>query len=173
MALIDVVSYKQDILKALLSNSVIVDLIDSQQPEYIPSQPDSLIRANLYDFLYIPDNVTIADCYILVECLLSNPSARNDYFNNWHTEITIVCHKGRMVLPDRVGTRVDNIAYELTKMFDGVRGLGFNELRLISDRPSSLDETFRCRTLVFQNLDAKESRYNVKNPTASIKDYSL
>jgi hypothetical protein len=161
MALIDITSYKNDLILALVSNPEILRLIDSQQPEYTPSDPLSVINTNIFGYHYVPETTRIADCYLLIECGVSSPSKNNDYFNAMKTTITVLCHQSRMSHPEG-GTRTDKVAFEIGKMLDGKIGLGFGEFQLVQSVPDSLSEIFKFRMLTFNNLDAKESRYNLK-----------
>ena len=48
MATLDISAYKMELLTDIYNTPAIVAAIDSQSPEYVKNEPDSLIYANLF-----------------------------------------------------------------------------------------------------------------------------
>jgi hypothetical protein len=164
MALIDLASYKFDLAEAIISVPTIVAAIDPKFEDFDPAIPDSILNKNIFVYDYVPDIQTVTETYLLIEAAILRPHRSNDFFNDVQTSIRILCHQSRMQMKGYSGTRLDYIAYELTKLLDGDLKYGMGGgLRLQSNVPGMLNETYKFRLLTFENLDVKESKYYVKD----------
>lgn len=155
--MINISGYKTELLLDIYGNERIVEAIDSQSPEYVPGEPDTLLYRNLFPFLRVPFTQNIADTYVLVAVDVDRVSRYNRTYAKYHTTIWSLAHLDRMEMPRRFGaTRIDYIAEELVALFHGQRKFGFSELELISNKEVLLDTKYLYRELVFVCDDLRE-----------------
>ena len=138
-----------ELLRDLFQCGAVVEGIDSQSPLYTRGEPDSLVYANLFPYLRVPDTQTIADTYIMVAVDVAHISRHNPTYAKYATAIWVLAHQERMRMAGRNGTRIDFLAEQVKALLDGQRKYGFSELQLMSNREIILNEKYQYRELRF------------------------
>jgi hypothetical protein len=156
MAMIDVSAYKMELLSDIYNNPRIVEALDSQQLEVIKDEPDTLMYKNLFPYMRVPETQNKADTYILLSVDMDRVNRNNRTYAIYKTTIWTMAHIDRMQMEARFqATRIDYIAMELDKLFDGSRKFGFSPFELISNREVLLDVKYIYRELVFVCSDLR------------------
>jgi hypothetical protein len=149
MPIISVSKYKAEMLQDIVNTPVIVEAIDSQQPEAVTEEPDSLIYRNIFPYIRIPETQTKADTYILLSVDIDRINRHNKTYAVYRTMFWVLAHKESMEMEGQNATRIDFIGEELIKLFDGKHKFGFSEFELISNREILLNEKYHYRELTF------------------------
>jgi len=157
MPIISISEYKMELLKDVYKDKKIVSALDSQQLDYVPDEPDSLIYLNLFPYLRIPETQNKADTYVLISVDIDKISRSNQTYAMYTTTFWILTHKERMKLAGFNATRIDYISEEVKKLFDGVQKFGFSEFELISNREIILNEKYTYRELTFTCYDLRHA----------------
>ena len=155
--MINVSDYKMELLSDMYKNEKIVAGIDSQAPEYVPGEPDSLMYVNLFPFMRVPETQNVADTYILISVDIDRVSRYNGTYARYLTTMWALASMDRMRMPPQYGaTRIDYLAEELTRTFHGQRKFGFSEFELISSKEVLLDVKYLYRELMFVCHDLRQ-----------------
>jgi hypothetical protein len=149
MSIININEYKMDLLTDVFNNPKIVEALDSQQTDIIKDEPDSLIYRNLFPYLRIPDTQNKADTYVLLAVDIDRINNSNKTYAIYKVSFWVLAHMDRMQIEGYNSTRIDFIAQELDRMFDGQQKFGFSEFELISNREIILNEKYHYRELIF------------------------
>ena len=136
-------------LQDLINTPVIVEAINSQQPDVVTDEPDSLIYRNIFPYIRIPETQSKADTYILLSVDVDRINRNNKTYAMYRTVFWILAHKESMEMDNQNATRIDFISEEIMKLFDGKQKFGFSEFELISNREILLNEKYHYRELVF------------------------
>lgn len=70
----------------------------------------------------------------------------------------ILCHQADINIAELSSPRHDIIAAEITDMFQGSNDFG-TQLKLMSDKPSVVDNDYAARTLVFAQITTNSITY--------------
>ena len=158
MALIDISSYKLDLIKDLIASETILTGIDSQQADI--HSPDDYIYKNIYPFAYLPDTETKSDTFILFFVDLPNINRQNPTFADIRLTIWVLVHKDRQQMKEQNASRADYLGEEIRKMLDGSKNYGYGVLDLVASREVILNEKYVYRELIFRTVDMKMSSHN-------------
>jgi len=136
-------------LQDIINTPVIAEAIDSQQPDVVLDEPDSLIYKNIFPYIRIPETQSKADTYILLSVDIDRISRQNKTYAIYRTIFWVLAHKESMEMEDRNATRIDFIGEEIVKLFNGKHKFGFSEFELLSNREILLNEKYHYRELTF------------------------
>ena len=157
MTILSISAYKMALLSEIYNNPKIVEALDSQQPDVIREEPDTLMYHNLYPYMRIPETQSIADSYILLSVDEERINRNNTTYGVFRTTIWVLAHVDRMQMPEHFkATRIDYIGEELGRMFNRQRKFGFSEFELTLSREVLLDTKFLYRELVFRCNDLRQ-----------------
>ena len=156
MAMLDISSYKMELLRDIFNSPVIVDAIESQNENVDINSPDTLLYTHLFPYLKIPDTQTSNECYILLACDSVNPNKANKFFKDMRITFWVFCSSDRMRIKGKNSTRIDYIAQELERLFIGQTKYGFGELELVSNRELIYDPKYQYRELIFRTIDVSK-----------------
>ena len=155
MPIISVSSYKTELLKDIINTPSIVQAINSQQPNVVTEEPDSLIYKNLFPYMRIPETQSRADTYILLSVDIDRVNRFNKTYARYRTVFWVLAHKESMEMEERNATRIDFIGEEIKDLFDGKHKFGFSEFELVSNREILLNEKYSYRELTFTCNDLR------------------
>lgn len=150
----EIIEYKQKAMSLIVNNEAIIELIDEKDAEY----PDDLINTNLFSHLRVPETEKEAKTYILLTVDVPTNRSQNNLFKNVVFTVVVATHQGNMHIPRRAGNRVDLLAYEIDKLFNGSDVFGVGELKLLSNIEGFADKTHPCRTIKFTVEDFDNKR---------------
>jgi hypothetical protein len=155
MSIISVNKYKTELLKDIINAPKIIEAIDSQQPDAVINEPDSLIYKNIFPYIRIPDTQSKADTYILLSVDIDRINRNNKTYAMYRTVFWVLSHKESMEMEGQNATRIDYIGEEIKTLFDGQQKFGFSEFELWSNREILLNEKYHYRELVFTCNDLR------------------
>lgn len=147
---------KKMLMKLLVKNQKIVDLIDNKTIE----TPQELINQNIFPRLKIDFTLTDASTYIGMKIDYPSVVSRNNAFKNCVITFLILSHVNHIktVMGD---SRTDLLAEELIDMFNFNNQLGFT-IQLSKDIEDPFDKTYYYRRLTFTVVD-QNSTENMLN----------
>ena len=153
MTHLDVSSYKDDLIKSMVSNQNLVEAIDSRQANI--RSGDDLPWKNIFPYAHIDFTQKIADSYVLISVQQPGINRANRTFVDIRLVIQVVVHRDRMKMGR--ATRADVIAEELRKMLDGSNDYGYGVLEMYSSSEYIIHNEHICRELHFRTIDLKLS----------------
>lgn len=148
---------KKDLIKLLIDNSKIVEIIDNQDSNY--DTPDYLINRNIFPFAKIDFTPKDAGTYIGIKINYPRIS-KNITIKECVISFVIISHNNHnTVLTGEA--RTDLIAEEIINMFNHNHDLGFT-VNLLSDIEDPLNETHYYRKLDFKTeiTNSLDNLYN-------------
>ena len=155
--IINISDYKMALLRDIYNNPKIVEAIESQQVDYVPTEPDSLMYRNLFPYMRVPGTENKADTYVLLSVDIDRVNRNNKAYARYATTMWALAGLDRMQMDERFkATRIDYIAEELTRMFHGQHKFGFSEFELISSKEVLLDVKYLYRELIFVCNDLRQ-----------------
>jgi hypothetical protein len=128
------IDYKQKIIKALGESQPIVELLTNQVGINIKTK--DLVDTQIFSYNRVPDVSGEALNYIVVSTRVSK--IENNIIHNMETSIYIFVPYINMKLPSefgRFGNRLDNLIYEVVKLFSNERLFGIGKINLLPNEP--------------------------------------
>lgn len=126
---------------------------------------EDLIGTRLFPYWFIPQTQEEVKTYILVEVAID--TQRNRYGSKtgkliWDYPTIIVyvlSHQNDMIMNETAisAVRTDYIAEKIDELLNGYDGFGFGRLQRLSNKPFSLNDTYRYRELIFDTVDLNDS----------------
>lgn len=126
MNLSEFYNYKNQLMKDLLTNERIVQLL---QRDGETITPRNLMYTQVFPFEFLPDTVEAGRTYVC--CDVDIQRSYNKTFLEPVLHIWIFTHKSLMRLPEG-GVRVDTICHEIAKAIEGSMYYGLGRLELYS-----------------------------------------
>lgn len=148
--------WKDKIMSELSQDDEIITALGLNPDE----SPDDLQWVRLMPHDYIPTTESVVKTYITFE--IDIPERRSRYGNNesniWVHPIIVfrvLTHQEDMKLnlAGESGTRMDYLAELIEDKYEGRQDFGVGILKLKSDVAGSINNTYRCRQLVFEAVD--------------------
>lgn len=124
------IDYKYKIIQALSASQSIIGLL-TNNPSVIVSETD-LSETQILPFHKIPDINVETQNYIIVSTRVSK--IENNKVHSMDTSIYIFVPYALMKLPStfkRKGSRLDNLIYEVIKLFTGTEVFGLGKIQLL------------------------------------------
>lgn len=152
--------WKDKIMSELSQDDEIIEALGLNPDE----SPDNLQWVRLMPHDYIPMTESVVKTYITFE--IDIPERRTRYGNTessiWVYPIIvfrILTHQEDMKLnlAGESGTRMDYLAELVEDKYNGREDFGLGRLQLKSDVAGSINNTYRCRQLVFEAVDIDNS----------------
>lgn len=147
----DNVRYKQIITKKLLENNKIIYLLHNKELEEQGASPDDYLGINILKYYLVAPTQHNVQNYICFETSFENVSRGNSVMKIQQIIFYILCHHKDIDVAELSSPRHDIIAAEITNMFQGCNDFG-TQLKLMSDKPSVVDNDYATRTLVFGQI---------------------
>lgn len=145
------VRYKQIIKKKLLSNNKIIYLLHNKELEAEDAAPDEYLNVNILGHYIIAPVQSNVQNFICFETAFENVSRSNSVMKIQQIIFYILCHNKDINVAELSSDRHDVIASEIISMFQGCNDFG-TQLKLMSDKPSTTDNDYATRTLVFGQI---------------------
>lgn len=147
--------YKNQLMKDILSNRNIVDLLCGADA---PDDARELAYVQVFPYEYIPDTVEHGKTYICFDVdVQRGPYSKTTLDPMIY--IWVFTHKDLMRLPEG-GVRVDKILHEIAKTIDGSRYYGLGELNIYSVRRFAPMTDYQGKVISFSTTE-----FNRLSPT--------
>ena len=160
MQLEEFYDYKNQLMKDLLTNRSIVDLIDkslSVEDAY------KLAYSQVFPCEYIPDTVENGKTFICFDVDIQQ--SVNKTFLLPILYVWVFTHKSQLRLPEG-GVRTDKLCSEICKAINGSRQYGLGELDLYSVKRFAPMSDYQGKCMVFHAVDFNRT-YDAKKFTPS------
>lgn len=145
----DDVRYKEIIKRKLLDDECILYLLHNEKFEEEDAEADDYFGTNILDhYIVYPSQHNVKN-FICFETSMDEVSRYNSIIKYQQVIFYVICHEEDINVAEVGAARHDLLAAVLTDMFQGSNCLGF-QLKLVSDKPSVLDNKYPARTLIFE-----------------------
>ena len=147
----DDIYYKEKIKKKLLSNKYIIHFLNNTDLD--EENPSDYYNVNIRPYYLIPETQTDVINYICYESNYSEVDNYNNIIKRGQIIFYILCDN-KTILDRETGiARHDLLAALITDEFNWCNDFG-SQLKLVSDRPVTMDNRYIMRTLVFEHNTA-------------------
>lgn len=165
MQLEDFFDYKNQLMKDILTNAPIVELLDAgvSGNDDIYTIRDALAFKRVFPCEYVPDTVEDGHTFICFDVDISRGSDKT--FLSPTLYIWVFTHRSKLRLPEG-GVRTDKICNEICKAINGSREYGLGELNLYSCKRFAPMTDFQGKILTFTAKEFKRVHdFNQKIPS--------
>lgn len=145
----NVVRYKEIIKQALVEDDTIIYLLHNKYLEDEEAENDEYFGENIRPQFIIPETQTNVQNFICFEISFDATSRYNPAIKIQQVIFYILCHDKDLIVEEIGASRHDLIAAVLIDKFQGSNMFG-NQLKLVSDKPSTTDNHYATRTLIFE-----------------------
>lgn len=129
MQLKDFFDYKNQLMRDLLTDPEMVDLIE---PGTTVENAKKLAYTQVYPFEFVPETIQSGKTYVLFDCdLQASPGSLVAYPILY---VWTLAHESMLRLPDGKGVRTDAICNRLCELIDGSLYYGLGKMELYSVR---------------------------------------
>jgi len=143
MQLDDFFDYKNQLMKDLLTNEKIVDLLDAG---VTLENAQQLAYTRVFPCEYVPE--TVQDGYTFICFDVDVTRAQNKTYLHPALYIWVFTHRSKLRLPEG-GVRTDKLCSEICKAINGSRRYGLGELNLYSCKRYAPMTDFQGKVLTF------------------------
>lgn len=146
----DDIRYKQIIKQKLLKNNKIIYLLNNKELEDCEAGNDEYFGedSNIRPFFIIPQTQTNVMNFICFECSFDYISRSNSIMKTQEIFFYILVEQKNAIEKLTSVARHDLIAAEIINDFNGCNDFG-TQLKLVSNKPSVMDNNYIARTLIF------------------------
>lgn len=140
--------YKNRLMKDLLTNETIVNLIDDTVS--LENAKD-LIYTQVFPYEFVPETIEVGKVYLFCDVDILAQSVGKTYYSPI-IYIWVMAHKSLLRLPEG-GVRTDKLCNEICKEINGSRFYGLGELNLYSCKRFSPMADYQGKMLTFHARD--------------------
>lgn len=152
--------YKNKFVEDIVTNEVIVGLLDG---EFTEDGCKKLVYSQVFPYEYIPDTVEEATTFIC--CDVDVLEVMNKTFLKPTIYVWVFTHKSKLRLPEG-GVRTDKICSEIAKAINGSRYYGLGELELYSVRRFAPMTDYQGKVMTFHAKDFnRQYEHNKSTPS--------
>lgn len=172
----DDIKIKEQIKKVLLDNKFICHVLNNKELEESDAEPDDYYYVNILPYFIIPDTQTKTKNFICFEVGYKKDNI--DRYNRTQKTLQItfyiLCHHSDITDEDTGVARHDLLAALVQDQFNYTTLLSGGRLELDEDYPSTTDNKYSTRTLIF-NQKTDNNLVKTKNNITKIinKDISI
>lgn len=161
----DDIRYKEVIKRKLLNNNKLIYLIHNAELEESGASNDDYFGENILPYYLISPVQTTVKNFLCFETSFDEVSRSNSLIKYQQVIFYILCHHSDISVAEVGVARHDLIAAVLIDEFHGSNIFG-TQLKLISDKPSVVDNDYSARTLIFE-------QYTTNSITKDGKTFNL
>lgn len=147
--------YKNQLMKDLLTNETICELLRDEETGSTATEELAYRRVFPYD--YVPETVEYGGTYICFDVDIQSVTSKTYLCPVIY--IWVFAHKSKMRLPEG-GVRTDKLCCEISKVINGSRFYGLGELNLYSVKRFAPMTDYQGKLLTFDATD-----FNRLSPT--------
>lgn len=147
----DNIKVKERIKKLLLQNKFVIHLLNNKELEEADSEPDDYYGVNILPFYLIDPTQSNVQNFVCFEVSYDEIQRHNAAMKNLEIVFYVICEQ-RTLLESETGiARHDLLAAAIQDQFNYTNYFGA-KIKLISDRPSTTDNGYATRTLIFRQI---------------------
>lgn len=154
---------KNKIVKEFIKDKDIVAAINSSEVK--SNEPEKLINKHIFDYNQNPHTLNIVGTFITIQVHIPQ-----NYYTDYNSglyihvqpiiEIWIISHEKHMAVdnvPKVVSNRNDYLSELIDRKYNGKRGFGIGETKLVSNIEGSFQADYLYRKMIFQCTDLNHS----------------
>ena len=145
----DTVRYKEIIKQMLLENDLLMFLLHNKELEEAEAENDEYFGDNIRPQFLIPETQTEVKHFVCFECSFDAVARYNPAIKVQQIIFYVLCNDKDLIVEQIGASRHDLIAALLIDKFQGTNKFG-NQFKLVSDKPSTTDNHYATRTLIFE-----------------------
>lgn len=143
-----IIKSKRIIKKKLYSDPDVIETLNN--PELNPSEPDTFLDINIFDYIRIPGTTTDTKNFICFDIRQQAVNERNSHLKDMYYIFTVFVYQDNIKTP--YGTsRHDLLSYLIRDIFNYSNLFG-SQLVEISDVPGIAEGYYSSRTLTFKAI---------------------
>lgn len=144
----DICTVKRLIKEKLYSDPDIIEVLNN--PNLDPSEPDSYLDVNIFDYIRLPGTITEVQNYICFDIKQNGVSDRNNHMKEQYYLFNVYSHADDIQTIYGV-SRHDLLAYLIRDIFNYSNFFG-TQLVEISNTPGIMDDYWSSRAMVFKAI---------------------
>lgn len=141
---------KEKIKELLLDNKTLIHVLNNEELEKADAEPDEYYYVNILPYYIIYPTQTNVQNYVCYETNFERVSRYNNVMKYNQIVFTILCEQKNIVEESTGLARHDLIASLILDQFNWSNYFG-QQIVCISDKTSVSDNSYACRTLIFQS----------------------
>lgn len=141
--------YKEIIKKKLLANNKLIYLLHNEELEQAEAENEDYFGINILPYFLIAPVQHDVQNFICFETAFEDVARYNPVIKEQQIIFYILCHQANNLVQDIGVARHDLIAAEIINEFHGFNDFG-TQLVLVSNKPSTTDNDYATRTLIFE-----------------------
>ena len=145
----DDIRFKEIIKEKLLNNEKIIYVLNNKELEDNDAEVDEYFGVNILPYYMVPGTQHNTQNFICYEVSFEEEARYNKVIKYGQIIFYILCEE-KTVIEEATGiARQDLLGALIIEQFNWSNFFG-NQIHLISDRPSVVDNHYPCRTLIFE-----------------------
>lgn len=148
MQLAEFFDYKNQLMKDILTNEKIIDLVDDEK-KY--DSPAGLAYTQIFPCEYVPETVQEGKTFICFDVDIQSSLDKTYYSPIIY--VWVFTHRSKLRLPNGGGVRTDRICEEISKAINGSREYGLGQLNLYAVKRFAPMTDFNGKCMIFHTKD--------------------
>lgn len=145
----DDIRFKEIIKEKLLNNEKLIYVLNNKELQAAEAEPDEYFGINIRPYYSVPGTQIDVQNYICYETSFDEVDRYNKIIKIGQVIFYILCEE-KGIIEEHTGiARQDLLGALIIEEFNWSNYFG-NQIRLVSDRPSVVDNHYPCRTLIFE-----------------------
>lgn len=145
----DDVKVKEQIKKILLDNRYIIHVLNNKELEDADAEADEYFNKNILQYYIISPSQHNVQNFICYEVRYDELERYNSAVKKLQIIFYILCEHKNIIDEDTGIARHDLLAALIQDQFNYTNYFGA-KIKLISDMPSTVDNSYACRTMIFE-----------------------
>ena len=145
----DDVRYKEIIKQKLIDNDALIAVLNNKELEEQEADAADYFGINILPYYMVTPTQTNVQNFVCYEVQFSETSNRNDIVKYGQVIFYVLCEQKNIVEVNTGIARHDLLCALLMDDFNWSNCFG-TQIHCVSDRPSTVDNDYACRTLVFE-----------------------
>lgn len=145
----DDVRFKEIVKQKLLKNEKIIYVLNNKELQEAEAEADEYFGINILPYYMVTPTQTHVENFICYEISFSEESRRNDVIKYVQLIFYILCEQKNSIELHTGIARHDLLQALLMEDFNWSNCFG-NQIHCVSDKPSTVDNNYSARTLIFE-----------------------
>lgn len=145
----DNIRFKEIIKEKLLTNDKLIYVLNNKELQEAGAENDEYFEANIRPYYVIHPMQTDVQNFVCYETSFDEVARYNNVIKIGQIIFYVLCEQKNIIEENTGIARQDLLAAILTEQFNWSNFFG-QQIHLVSDRPSVVDNDYACRTLIFE-----------------------
>lgn len=148
-----ITSYKRKLISSIVNSPELITIIN---PDYIDASGNcinvtdeevGLLFKQIFPFYYVPNAQTEKLSYLAMK--VNGLGTFNKIYTKAEIYIWVISHQDILRIDNSIDTRIDLMSEIIEDLFNGRDDFGFGEMKLTSNTETRINDSYRCRKLIF------------------------